>query len=91
MIGAHDDYIARQFALRALGLGVRGAVLGLCLALPTLWILAHLAEDLGEQFLTGFGFMHWHWYVMLAMPILVAIVAMITAKVTVIRNLARML
>ena len=91
LIGAHDEYIARQFALRALGLGLRGALLGLILALPTLWILVHLAESLDHQLLSGIHFLPWHWGLILVMPAVVAMIAMTTAKFTVIRNLARML
>ncbi|MEK9754537.1 MAG: FtsX-like permease family protein, partial [Rhodospirillaceae bacterium] len=39
LIGAHDTYIARQFARRALWLGLFGGIAGLLLALPTLWTL----------------------------------------------------
>ena len=91
LIGAHDDYIARQFASRALGLGIRGGLLGLVLALPTLWMLAHLAASLDERLLPDIGFGPWHWALLLAMPVSVALIAMTTAKVTVLRNLARML
>ena len=91
LIGAHDEYIARQFAYRALSLGICGACLGLILALPTLWALVHIAEGLDERLFSGVGFDVWHWMLILAMPILVAVIAMNTAKVTVTRNLARML
>ena len=91
LMGAHDEYIARQFAYKALSLGICGAFLGLLLALPTLWVLAHIAESLDERLLSGVGFGFWHWSLILAMPILVAVIAMNTAKVTVTRNLARML
>ena len=91
LMGAHDEYIARQFGYRALSLGICGAFLGLILALPTLWALVHIAESLDERLLSGVGFSFWHWALILAMPILVAVIAMNTAKVTVTRNLARML
>ena len=91
LIGAHDDYIARQFASRALGLGIHGGILGLVLALPTLWMLAHLASSLDERLLPNIGFGPWHWLLLLVMPVSVALIAMTTAKVTVMRNLSRML
>ena len=91
LIGAHDDYIARQFANRALGLGIHGGLLGLVLALPTLWMLTHLASSLDERLLPDIGFGPWHWVLVLAIPVSMALIAMTTAKVTVMRNLARML
>ena len=91
LIGAQDNYIARQFAGRALGLGVKGGILGLCLAAPTLWGLAHLAQSLDERLLPDIGFGPVHWALLLALPISVALIAMSTAKITVLRNLAQML
>ncbi len=91
LIGAHDTYIARQFARRALWLGLAGGVAGLLLAVPTLWALAHLAHSLDERLLPDIGFGPAHWAVLAALPVLVALVAMSTAKVTVMRTLERML
>ena len=51
----------------------------------------NIAESLDERLLSGVGFSFWHWALMLAMPILVAVIAMNTAKVTVTRNIARIL
>lgn len=91
LIGAHDGYIARQFAQRALGLGIQGGLLGLGLALPTLWMLAHLAASLDERLLPDIGFGPWDWALLSALPVSVAMIAMTTAKMTVLRNLGRML
>jgi cell division transport system permease protein len=91
LIGAHDTYIARQFARRALWLGLFGGIAGLLLALPTLWMLAHLAHSMDERLLPDIGFGPVHWGVLAALPVLVALVAMTTAKVTVMRTLERML
>lgn len=91
LIGAHDTYIARQFARRALGLGVWGGLLGLLLALPTLWVLAHLAQSLDQRLMPDIGFGPVHWGLLVALPVCVALIAMTTARVTVLRNLSRML
>jgi cell division transport system permease protein len=91
LIGAHDTYIAKQFARRALWLGLFGGIAGLMLALPTLWALAHLAHSMDQRLLPDIGFGPVHWGVLAALPVLVALVAMNTAKVTVLRTLERML
>ncbi len=91
LIGAHDTYIARQFARRALGLGLAGGIVGLLLAVPTLWGLAHLAHSLDDRLLPDIGFGPAHWALLAALPVGVSIVAMVTAKVTVMRTLERML
>ncbi|MHC8508625.1 MAG: cell division protein FtsX [Rhodospirillales bacterium] len=91
LIGAHDRYIARQFSRRALWLGMQGGAIGCVLAAPALYGLSefiadapiHLAPDLR---LTGFDM------TLLAMvPAFVALLAMVTARVTVMRTLGRML
>ena len=91
LIGAHDNYIARQFARRALWLGLFGGIVGLILAVPTLWGLAHLAHSLDERLMPDIGFGPVHWGVLAALPVAVALVAMSTAKITVLRTLERML
>jgi cell division transport system permease protein len=91
LIGAHDSYIARQFARRALGLGLSGGVVGLLLAVPTLWGLAHLARSLDDRLLPDIGFGPMHWGLLAALPVGVSLVAMVTAKITVMRSLERML
>ncbi|MEK9755297.1 MAG: cell division protein, partial [Rhodospirillaceae bacterium] len=68
-----------------------GGIAGLLLALPTLWTLAHLAHSMDERLLPDIGFGPVHWGVLAAQPVLVALVAMTTAKVTVMRTLERML
>jgi len=91
LIGAHDAYIARQFARRALGLGLGGGIAGLFLAVPTLWVLARLADSLDDRLVPDIGFGPAHWALLAALPVGVALVAMVTAKVTVMRTLERML
>ena len=91
LIGAHDAYIARQFAGRAFGLGLSGGVVGLVLALPTLWGLTHLARSLDDKLLPNISFGPVHWGLLVALPVGVSLVAMVTAKITVMRTLERML
>ena len=91
LIGAHDAYIARQFARRAFDLGLSGGVVGLVLALPTLWGLTHLARSLDDKLLLNIAFGPVHWGLLVALPVGVSLVAMVTAKITVMRTLERML
>ena len=91
LIGAHDAYIARQFARRAFDLGLSGGVVGLVLALPTLWGLTHLARSLDDKLLPNTELGPVHWGLLVALPVGVSLVAMVTAKITVMRTLERML
>lgn len=88
LIGAQDKYVARQFANRALSLGLRGGVAGMALAAPTLLGLGALARSM--EVLPDFSLSAVHWGVLAGLPLIAALIAMVTARVTVLRTLARM-
>lgn len=91
LIGAHDSYIARQFAVRALMLGLKGGLFGLALALPTLWGIGALADTMQSGLLPDLSLGLWHWALLLVLPLMVAMIAMASARITVMKTLARML
>lgn len=91
LIGAKDSYIAKQFATRAMMLGLRGGLIGLGLGLPTLLGLGYLAGRMQAAVLPGVGFGPVHWTVLVLLPVVVAGIAMLTAHLTVLRQLKRML
>lgn len=91
LIGARDSYIAAQFAGRAMLLGLRGGVIGLALGLPALLGIGYLAESLEGGALPDVSFGLVEWAVLILIPVGVAALAMATARVTVLRSLARML
>ncbi|MEO5375469.1 MAG: cell division protein [Alphaproteobacteria bacterium] len=90
LIGAQDDYIARQFAHRSLVLGLRGGLVGLALAGPVLggigWLTARMEGALVPDFSLG----PLHWAALAALPVAAGYLAMLTARITVHRTLARM-
>lgn len=90
LIGAQDSYVARQFASRALGLGLRGGVIGLALAVPTLLGIGALAARMEAGLLLDFTLTLGHWVVLSCLPLVVSAIAMVTARLTVSRTLARM-
>lgn len=95
IMGARDRYIARQFAREALRLGLRGGLIGFALAALTLLGLGYAAAAtalLGEQvkLLPPLHLTAWHWIALLLLPGLAALIAMVTAQLTVLRALARM-
>ena len=90
LTGAHDSYIADQFAWRAMALGLKGGIIGLGLAVPTLLGLGYVAGRieaglLPEVSLGGIG-----WISLLLLPLASALLAWWTARMTVMRNLAGM-
>jgi cell division transport system permease protein len=95
LIGARDGYIAGQFERQALDLGLRGGIGGLALTVATIIGIAHAGEAvtvLGEQvrLLPALELAPWHWLLLALLPLGAALIAMITARVTVLRALARM-
>lgn len=91
LIGAQDTYVARQFAVRALWLGVKGGLIGLALAIPTLLGLGHLASSMQSATIPDISIGLVQWLVMALMPVIAGGIAMLTARVTVLRTLSRML
>lgn len=95
LIGARDGYIARQFERQALRLGLRGGIVGLALAAATVYGIARAASAtaiLGDrvQLLPALELAPWHWLVLALLPVAAALIAMLTARITVLRALARM-
>ncbi|MEQ9361165.1 MAG: cell division protein [Rhodospirillales bacterium] len=90
LIGAQDAYIARQFAARALGLGLKGGFLGLALAVPTLAGIGYLALETGASMVPKVDLGVLKVLGFLTLPVAVALLAMLTARSTVMRNLKRM-
>ncbi|MDP6389420.1 MAG: cell division protein [Alphaproteobacteria bacterium] len=90
LIGAQDDYIARQFQRQALALALKGSIGGTALTLLTLVAVGRVAADLDSTLLPPVALHAWHWAVLALLPVPAAYVAMITARRTVMRVLARM-
>jgi cell division transport system permease protein len=90
LIGAHDSYVARQFQAHALGIALRGGTVGLLGAVLTLLGVEYLTEAAGGGLLPSLALAPWQWAVLPILPIATAAIAMITARTTVVRTLARM-
>jgi cell division transport system permease protein len=95
LIGARDGYIARQFEREALRLGLAGGAAGLALAVLTLLALGHAAAAtalLGDEvrLLPALHLATWQWASLCLLPAAAALVAVATARLTVLRALARM-
>jgi cell division transport system permease protein len=95
MMGARDGYIARQFEREALRLGFAGGIGGLVLAAVTIWGLGHAAAAVsvfGEEaaLLPDLHLVIWQWGALAALPVIAGLAAMVTARLTVLRALARL-
>jgi cell division transport system permease protein len=95
LIGARDGYIAGQFERHALRLGLRGGIGGLVLAALTIGAIAAAADRVGAlddaiRLLPALGAPPIEWALLLLLPVAAGAVAMITARITVLRALRRM-
>ena len=90
-IGAQDSYVASQFAGRALTLGLKGGVAGLLLAAPTLWGIGVMARRMDSGLQPDITLGPVHWAALAGLPVAVALIAMMTARLTVLKTLSRML
>ncbi|MDE2228552.1 MAG: hypothetical protein KGL11_05870 [Alphaproteobacteria bacterium] len=95
LMGARDGYVARQFERQALRLALIGGAGGLALAVAALLALGHAtgaAAFLGER-VTLLPTLHlrgWNWAVLAVLPVVAGLVAMATARLTVLATLRRL-
>ena len=90
VIGARDDYIARQFQARSLSLALRGGLLGLVLALLTLATVAGLAGQFDGALMPRMALTPALWGGLAALPLGASLIATVTARMTVLSALRRM-
>ena len=92
LLGAQDAYIARQFQMHALSLGIHGGVIGAVAAAVTVVILGPAGHMLALPVpIAAYGIFDWRVWLLLVVACLAAGgVAMVTARITVLRQLARM-
>ena len=91
MIGAGDGYVALQYAQRSLKLTLSGSLIGFMLTLPVMWVIKTFVTSLSPDFIISFSLTFEQWLILAMVPILVPILAFITAYKTVIAYLRRFL
>lgn len=101
LIGAPDAYIAQQFQAQSLRLGILGGIVGTLLAAATIAGADHLLRHAsgpaagtgaaGTDLALDLRLLPWQWGVLAILPFATALIAMITARWTVLRSLARFL
>ena len=91
LIGARDSYIAKQFAGHALVMGLKGGLIGVVLAGPTLVGLGMLSARLEGTLLPELSLSGGQWVLLASLPMVTAAFANVTARWTVLRTLRRMI
>ncbi len=90
LIGAQDSYIAREFQSHALNLALRGGAVGLLLSLLTLYLVGRQVNRVESALIPEFWLSPVEWASLALLPLVIAAVAMLTARWTVLRTLGRM-
>jgi cell division transport system permease protein len=89
-MGAKDGFIAAQFQLHALAMGLRGGLIGLAVAALTLFVLSRLALAIELPFLPPVKLTPEMLLVLAAVPLSSGAIAFAAARLTVIARLRRM-
>ena len=90
LIGAQDSYVAREFEMHSLKLALRGGVFGLALAVITVLLVERLFERMEAALLPDLSLVPGEWALLALLPLVVAGIAMLTARLTVLGTLGRM-
>ncbi len=90
IIGAQDDYVARQYARSYAKIGFFSGVIGLMIAVPTIILISKYAISAGSGLLNGAGLTQLNWIIMMFTPVFSLFFAKITAYYTVRKSLEKM-
>lgn len=94
MIGARDVFIASEFQRHFLWLGLRGGMIGFVIAIATLFGSSFFWDSreapVGAQYLPQLVTSPFHYLWLLFVPVAIGLIAMWTARFTVLRVLGRM-
>lgn len=91
LVGASDEYIARQFRQYILQGTLKGTVIGLICTFALLFGIAHITHTLDENIFFHMRWMPLQWVVLVIAPIAAGgIVAHLTAQATVLKELSRL-
>jgi cell division transport system permease protein len=90
LIGAQDGFVARAFGRRALVLGLRGGLIGLGLAGLTYLLLQRATSGLDAPLMPRLEWSLVSLATLAALPLASAAIAMLTARFTVLRALAKL-
>ncbi len=89
-VGAQDEFIARQFATRAFIVGLQGGIVGILLAAPILYLFDYILRNLEEGLLPRASLDISIWISVGVIVPAVALIAMMTARSTVLKTLKKM-
>ncbi len=90
LIGSRDSYIAQQFQSHALSLALRGGALGVALGAGTVGALAVVSRPIQGALLPDLSLGASSIVALAALPLIAGAIALVTARITVLRALRKM-
>lgn len=90
IIGAKDDYIAKQYAKSYAKIGFFSGVIGLIFAIPSIYLVSKYGISTGSGLLNSASLSTLHWLIVMITPLFSMSYSMITAYYTVRKSLERM-
>lgn len=90
-MGAKDTYVAQQYAKRSAILAFQGGVVGLLIAIPTIFGIASLAHQIEGGIIGEAKLSSLDWLSIIGLPAFAAVIAMLTAYYTVKQTLQKLM
>ncbi len=90
LVGAEDHYIAHQFQAHALTLSFKGGIAGSLVAAVALTALGFIGQGSAIGMIPPITLSVSQWLVLALLPLATSLIATLTARLTVMRSLARM-
>lgn len=91
IMGAKDDYIAKQYAKRSFFIGLLSGTIGVITGATALWFISTVAINLKGGILDKAALDINAWFVIFSLPMLTAFISMFTGYYTVKRTLGKIL
>lgn len=91
IMGATDDYIARQYAQRSFWIGLFSGIAGLLLGAAAIYIIGNMAQGLDSGLIRHSSLGLKGWTALISLPLWSAVLSMLTAYLTVKRVLGKMM
>lgn len=91
IIGAKDDYIARQYARNFVKIGFFSGIIGLMAAIPSIILVAKYGVSTGSGLIKGAQLSTLAWSLIITTPLFSALYAMIVSYFTVKKSLEKMI
>lgn len=89
-MGATDEYIAINYVKQITQMSLSAGVVGTLLALPAIMVVGNMAKGIEAGIFNSVTFGAWDWFVILLLPLVSAVLTAVTAYITVVRALRKM-